>query len=92
MLLGIYGTSFIVCFLATTGVIFCGSYSLWLYNRLCFGNLKKNNTLLYKDLSRKEFIILFPFALLVLILGIKPMILLEKVQIALLDISLSILM
>ena len=92
LLLGIYGTSFIVCFLATTGVIFCGSYSLWLYNRLCFGNLKKNNTLLYKDLSRKEFIILFPFALLVLILGIKPMILLEKVQIALLDISLSILM
>lgn len=88
LLIGIYKTSFLICFLATLGVIFCGSYSLWLYNRLCFGNLKKNNTLLYKDLSRQEFLILLPFLLLILIIGVKPMVVLEKVQCTLLDIAL----
>jgi len=87
LLIGIYKTSFLVCFIATLGVIFCGSYSLWLYNRLCFGNLKKNNTLIYKDLSRQEFLILLPFLILILILGVKPMFLLEKIQFSLIDIS-----
>lgn len=88
LLLGVYQNSFLLCVLATLGVIFCGSYSLWLYNRICFGNLKKNNTLLYQDLTRKEFLILFPFFVLVILFGIKPMILLEKLQNILYDILL----
>jgi len=89
LLIGIYKVCFFVCFLATLGVIYCGGYSLWLYNRICFGNLKKNNTLLYKDLTRKEFLILSPLFFLILILGLKPMWLLDKVQSSLVDIVLS---
>ena len=80
ILLGLYKKSFFLSFLATLGVIFCGSYSLWLYNRICFGNLKKNNTLLYKDLSLKESLLLIPFISLIFLMVLKQMIFFDKIQ------------
>jgi proton-translocating NADH-quinone oxidoreductase chain M len=72
LLFGLFKTSSFICFLSATSVILGGAYSLWLYNRIFFGNIKNNFLLKFFDLSIKEiFILLFP-TILVLLLGIKP--------------------
>ena len=72
ILVGLFKLNVIATTLATLGVILCGSYSLWLYNRICFGNLKLSNILFYKDLDFNEFSILSIITLLVLFTGIYP--------------------
>ena len=72
LLCGVYKVNTIICVLATLGVILCGGYSLWLYNRIIFGNLKVSNTLIFKDMSFREFSILIPLLTLVLFMGIAP--------------------
>jgi NADH:ubiquinone oxidoreductase subunit 4 (subunit M) len=47
-------------------------YSLWLCNRLLFGNLKRFSVLEFQDLTRREFFLLLPFIFLVFIIGIYP--------------------
>jgi len=47
LLTGVYKINIITCILSALGVILCGAYSLWLYNRVIFGNLKINNTLFF---------------------------------------------
>jgi proton-translocating NADH-quinone oxidoreductase chain M len=72
VLCGIYQSSMLCCLFATLGVIFSGAYSLWLYNRIVFGNLKTFNTILYSDLNLKEFVILMPLAFFVFFIGVYP--------------------
>lgn len=72
LLSGVYKVNNIACFFSALGVILCGAYSLWLYNRLIYGNLKIANTLLFKDINFREFSILFPLLILVFVLGIYP--------------------
>jgi len=72
LLCGIYKTNVIACVAGAIGVILCGAYSLWLYNRIVFGNLKIKNTIFFKDLSFREFSILIPLFVLVLLMGFYP--------------------
>jgi len=72
LLTGIYKTSVFSCIIGATGVVLCGAYSLWLYNRLIFGNIKIAYTLKFKDLNFREFSILLPLLLLVIFMGIYP--------------------
>jgi len=72
LLLGLFKFNPLASIFATLGVILCGCYSLWVYNRTCFGNLKTNSLLVFKDLDFKEFCILFPLLILVLFIGIYP--------------------
>jgi len=72
LLCGLYKTNALVAIIATLGVILCGAYSLWLYNRIIFGNLQLSNTLVFKDLNIKEFSILLPLLVLVIFIGIFP--------------------
>ena len=82
LLLGIFKINFLACFFASFGVILCGSYSLWLYNRICFGNLNINNTLFFSDLNLREFSILFVLFILVLFMGIYPKFFLQYINFA----------
>ncbi|MEY5040514.1 MAG: dehydrogenase subunit 4 [Bacteroidota bacterium] len=72
LLLGSFKISVILGTLATLGVILCGAYSLWLYNKIIFGNVKTDYLKLFSDLNSKEIFILLASAFLVLILGIYP--------------------
>jgi NADH-quinone oxidoreductase subunit M len=80
LLCGVYKINIVTTICSATGVILCGAYSLWLYNRLIFGNLKINNTLIFKDLDFKEFSILFPLLLLTLLMGIYPKFFLDYIH------------
>jgi NADH-quinone oxidoreductase subunit M len=86
--IGLPGTSsFVGEFLIITGclltnswcALFCassmvlgGGYSLWLLNRICFGNIKNFSIQSFTDLNRLEFFCLLPFAVLTFLLGIFP--------------------
>lgn len=72
ILAGIYKTNIVICAVSALGVILCGMYSLWLYNRTIFGNLKIDYTVQFKDMDLKEFLVLFPLLILIFIMGIYP--------------------
>ena len=72
LLTGIYKTNIVACIIGTTGVILCGAYSLWLYNRIIFGNLKISYTIKFKDMNLREFVILLPLLIFVIFMGIYP--------------------
>lgn len=80
ILLGIFKINIFTCLFATLGVILCGAYSLWLYNRIIFGNLNIVNTIYFRDLNFKEFSILFPLFSLMLLMGIYPNFFLQYIQ------------
>ena len=74
ILTSIYINSPILCIITTFSIVLCGSYSLWLYNRIFFGNIN-SNIINYMDLNFNEFIIASIFFLFILILGLFPSIL-----------------
>jgi NADH-quinone oxidoreductase subunit M len=55
-----------------SGMVLGGAYSLWLLNRILFGNIKSFSIHQYQDLTRQEFYYLFPFGALTLLLGLFP--------------------
>jgi len=63
LLLGIFKMNILASIFGALGVILCGAYSLWLYNRLIFGNLKISYTLKFKDMNLREFSVLLPLFL-----------------------------
>lgn len=72
LLCGVFKINVILCIVSALGVILCGAYSLWLYNRIIFGNLKINYTSNFSDLNMREFIILFPLLMFIFFMGIYP--------------------
>lgn len=69
-----------VTFLGATGVILGGAYSLWLLNRIAFGNLKVQYYEKFLDLSKREFICFLPLIIGTLLLGICPNIVLNSIH------------
>ena len=61
-----------VTFLAATGMLFGGIYSLWLYNRIAYGNVKIEYVTNFVDLNKREFFMLFAILILVIFAGIYP--------------------
>jgi proton-translocating NADH-quinone oxidoreductase chain M len=72
VLIGSFQTNTFIAFLASTGMILGAGYSIWLYNRVVFGNFKPHFIHTFSDINRREFFILLPFALGVLWMGIYP--------------------
>jgi NADH-quinone oxidoreductase subunit M len=82
LLLGIYKQNAFCAFISGFSVVLAGAYSLWLSNRILFGNIKIKFTKEYTDINYREFIILIPLIFFVLILGFKPEILSKYIQIS----------
>jgi NADH-quinone oxidoreductase subunit M len=77
LLFGIFKFNSFIAILSAFGVILCGAYSLWLYNKIIFGNIKNNHLLYFIDLDIREIFILLIASIIVIILGIYPSILFE---------------
>jgi proton-translocating NADH-quinone oxidoreductase chain M len=72
LLIGVYKSNIVCCIVGTIGVILSGAYSLWLYNRIIFGNLRIASTKTFYDLDVREFTILIPLAFLIFFFGLFP--------------------
>jgi len=65
-------TNLFVALLSGSGMVLGAGYSLWLCNRILFGNLKQNSLKTFNDLTRLEAYILSPFVILTLVVGLMP--------------------
>ena len=72
ILCGVFQGNPFVGTLAASGMIFGTAYSMWLYNRLCFGNVKTPLWNQFADLNRRELALFFPFVFGVLWIGLYP--------------------
>jgi NADH-quinone oxidoreductase subunit M len=54
-----------------------GCYSLWLFNRISYGNLKTQYIKQFLDISKKEFFIFFPLVLGTIVMGLYPSVFLD---------------
>ena len=80
LLYGIYKISIITSVLSTIGVVLSAVYSLWLYNRLVFGNLKISYTKKFNDLNFREFTILSILLFQIMFFGLYPSLILDGIQ------------
>ena len=80
ILVGSFKVNTTITFLGATGVIIGGAYSLWLFNRIAFGNLKIQYTQTFLDLSLRESVLFLPLILGTFIIGIYPNIFLSSIH------------
>lgn len=80
ILTGSFKSSTSVDFLGATGVILSGAYSLWLLNRIAFGNMKVQYLEKFLDLNKREFVCFLPLIIGTLLLGISLNIVLTSIH------------
>jgi proton-translocating NADH-quinone oxidoreductase chain M len=68
---GIFISNAFVGMLSTSGMFLCGTYSIWLLNRISFGN-SLNINLINKDLTEHEVIISLLLIIPIIFLGLQP--------------------
>jgi NADH-quinone oxidoreductase subunit M len=61
-----------VALFATTGLILGAVYMLWLYRRVVFGKLTKDDLKTILDLDKREMAMFVPLVLVVLWMGVYP--------------------
>ncbi len=72
VIVGCFQINSFAALICGAGMVLSAAYSLWLMNRLLFGNYKQTSIAMTKDLTRFEFYILLPFIFLTFTLGIFP--------------------
>ena len=82
ILAGAFQVNTTICVLAGTGMILGGGYSLWLYNRIAFDNLKVQAIKQFSDMNRREFMVFLPLTVGTLVMGIYPEIFLDPMHVS----------
>jgi proton-translocating NADH-quinone oxidoreductase chain M len=72
LLVGIFKVSVAGAFFGALTMVLGGAYSLWLFNRIAYGNLKLQYFESSVDINKREFFVLLPFFLGVFFLGVFP--------------------
>jgi len=85
ILIGTFKKSFLVATIASLGVILAAAYMLWLYKRIIFGEIIKDEIKKLMDLNKTEFIILSFLAFPIILFGFYPEPLLNTVEISIID-------
>ena len=67
---GTFQNNTFVTFMAASGMILGAAYALWLCNRVIYGVAKPQYITHFSDLSRREFFMVLPFVIAVLVMGI----------------------
>ena len=76
-LIGVFKVNIYVAIFATTGVILSAAYALWLYKRVVFGEITNKAIEELKDINTREYVILFPLAILIILFGVYPNMIIE---------------
>ena len=72
ILMAVFSKSFLVATIASLGVIFSAAYMLWLYRRIIFGDLIKEDLKKMLDLNKTEVIILWSLTVPIIFFGFYP--------------------
>jgi len=82
ILTGTYKTNTTITFIGATGMVFGGGYSLWLFNRIVYGNLKTQYVNQFCDIEKREFFVFLPLLLGTFFMGVYPEIFLDTMHIS----------
>ena len=77
---GAYKINTTITFLGATGMVLGGAYSLWLFNRIAYGNLKTQYFNNFSDINKREFCTLLPLIIGTFVMGIYPDIFLTAIH------------
>lgn len=80
ILVGSFKANTSATFISATGMIIGGCYSLWLFNRISYGNLKIQYLKSYIDINKREAFIFLPLILGTIIIGLYPEIFLNSMH------------
>ena len=80
ILVGSFKVNTSITFLGATGMIIGGAYSLWLFNRIAYGNLKIQYVIQFLDVSYREFLTFLHLIIGTLATGLYPNIFLSSVH------------
>ena len=72
ILIGVFKKSVLVAVIASSGVIFAAAYMLWLYRRVIFGDLIKDELKKMIDLNKSEIFVLSCLAIPIVFFGFYP--------------------
>ena len=75
--LGIFNTNTTIAVFAIISMLFGSIYSLWLFNRVCYGNIQINFISFYQDLNKRELCMFCIILLVVFLIGLYPTFLLD---------------
>lgn len=78
--IGSFKISTIITFLSAFSMVIGGAYTLWLFNRICYGNLKTQYIYSFLDLNYREFICFIPLLVGTLVSGIYPNVFLNSIH------------
>ena len=82
VLIGAFKINYMVGVLATTGVVLSAAYMLWLYKRVIFGKLEKENLKKMEDINLSEFALLSLLSFFIIFFGFYPEPLLETMRVS----------
>ena len=82
ILVGAFKKSFLVAAIASLGVILAAAYMLWLYKRIIFGEILKNELKKMIDLNKSEIFILSSLVFPIIFFGFYPEPLLSTIEIS----------
>jgi len=82
ILVGAFKKSFLVAAIASLGVILAAAYMLWLYKRIIFGEILKNELKKMVDLNKSEIFILSSLVFAIIFFGFYPEPLLSTIEIS----------
>lgn len=72
VLVGIFESNPLSCFIGASSIVLGAVYSLWLLNRIIYSNIKTQYIKIFTDLNKREFIVLSFCSILTIFLGIYP--------------------
>jgi proton-translocating NADH-quinone oxidoreductase chain M len=82
ILVGAFQVNTTIAVLGATGMVLGGGYSLWLFNRIAYGNLKVQALKSFSDMNRREFFVQLPLIAGTLVMGIYPEIFLDPMHVS----------
>ena len=82
ILMGIFQTNTFVAVMAATGMVTGGAYSLQLFNRVAYGNLKTQFVGVSTDLNRRERLSFIPRVVLTRRMGVYPVVFLDPMHVS----------
>ena len=77
---GSFKTNTSATFISATGMVIGGCYSLWLFNRICYGNLKVQYFKDYIDINKREAYIFLPLISGTIVIGLYPEVFLNSMH------------
>ena len=80
ILAGAFKVSTSATFFGGTGMVLGGAYSLWLFNRMVYGNLKVQYLTHFQDITVREFLVFLPLLMGTFLMGIYPEIFLDVIH------------